>query len=185
MSFSRHGEIYRSDGAAEGRGRNAASRWPAPGPSQRARRKARAPLIVRDEFPVGYSSAGCSPAEPASASPTAPSMRWADSAGNQIPSAVTSKPANGGHPKTGQWKTQFGQHLLYPAQPRFGKEFQGKKFLWRAPEGREPRSSWRGKKPSPTLWECGNRAVGDFQARWETTGNRRLVFRVFHGAAFP
>ena len=85
MSFSRHGEIYRSDGAAEGRGRNAASRWPAPGPSQRARRKARAPLIVRDEFPVGYSSAGCSPAEPASASPTAPSMRWADSAGNQIP----------------------------------------------------------------------------------------------------
>ena len=85
MSFSRHEEIYRSDGAAEGRGRNAASRWPAPGPRPRARRKARAPLIVRDEFPVGYSSAGCSPAEPASASPTAPSMRWADSAGNQIP----------------------------------------------------------------------------------------------------
>ena len=38
-------------------------------------------------------------------------------------SAVTSKPANGGHPKTGQWKTPFGQHLLYPAQPRSGKEF--------------------------------------------------------------
>jgi hypothetical protein len=100
-------------------------------------------------------------------------------------SAVTSKPANGGHPKTGQWKTQFGQHLLYPAQPRSGKEFQGKKSLWRAPKGREPRSSWWGKKPSPPLWECGNRAVGDFQARWETTENRRLVFRVFHGAAFP
>ena len=57
-------------------------------------------------------------------------------------SAVTSKPANGGHPKTGQWKTRLGQHLLYPAQPRSGKEFQGKTFLWRAPEGREPRSGW-------------------------------------------
>jgi hypothetical protein len=41
------------------------------------------------------------------------------------PSAVTSKPANGGHPKTGQWKTRLGHHLLYPAQPRSGKEFQG------------------------------------------------------------
>ena len=100
-------------------------------------------------------------------------------------SAVTSKPANGGHPKTGQWKTRLGQHLLYPAQPRSGKEFQGKTFLWRAPEGREPRSGWWRGTPSSTLWECGNRAVGDFQARWETTENRRLVFRVFHGAAFP
>jgi hypothetical protein len=101
------------------------------------------------------------------------------------PSAVTSKPANGGHPKTGQWKTRLGQHLLYPAQPRSGKEFQGKTFLWRAPEGREPRSGWWRGTPSSALWECGNRAVGDFQARWETTENRRLVFRVFHGAAFP
>ena len=106
--------------------------------------------------------------------------------GNPIcASAVTSKPANGGHPKTGQWKTRLGQHLLYPAQPRSGKEFQGKTFLWRAPEGREPRSGWWRGTPSSTLWECGNRAVGDFQARWETTENRRLVFRVFHGAAFP
>jgi len=85
MSFLRHGEIYRSEGSYSGRGRNAASRRSAPGPSQQTRRKVRASLIVRDEFPVGYSSAGCSPAEPASASPTAPSMRWADSAGNRMP----------------------------------------------------------------------------------------------------
>ena len=69
MSFSRHEEIYRSDSPSKGWGRDTASRWSAPEPSRKARRKHRAPLIVRDEFPVGYSSAGCSPAEPASASP--------------------------------------------------------------------------------------------------------------------
>ena len=85
MSFFRHGEIYRSDMISKtinNWGPGAASRWSAPRPSQRTRRKGRALLIVRDEFPVGYSSAGCSPAEPASASPTALSMRWGMSAGN-------------------------------------------------------------------------------------------------------
>jgi hypothetical protein len=85
MSFPRHGEIYRSDvvfKTIEDWGPGAASRWSAPGPSQRTRPKDRAPLIVRDEFPVGYSSAGCSPAEPASASPTTLSMRWGRGAGN-------------------------------------------------------------------------------------------------------
>lgn len=48
MSFLRHGEIYRSDG----NGRDG---------------RAAAPLDRCDEFPNGYSSAGCSPAEPASA----------------------------------------------------------------------------------------------------------------------
>jgi hypothetical protein len=81
MSFPRHGEIYRSDMIIKTKtigngGPSAASRWPAPKPSQRARRKGRARLIVRDEFPVGYSLAGCSPAEPASASPTALRMHW-------------------------------------------------------------------------------------------------------------
>ena len=38
---------------------------------------------------------------------------------------------------------------------------------------------------SSALWECGNRGVGDFQARGETLGNRILVFLVFHGASFP
>ena len=85
MSFFRHGEIYRSDMVSKtinNWGPRAASRWSAPGPSQRTRRKGRALLIVRDEFPVGYSLAGCSPAEPASASPTDLSMRWGMSAGN-------------------------------------------------------------------------------------------------------
>ena len=85
MSFPRHGEIYRSDvvfKTIQDWGPGAASRWSAPGPSRRTRRKGRALLIVRDEFPVGYSLAGCSPAEPASASPTALSMRWGMSAGN-------------------------------------------------------------------------------------------------------
>ena len=49
MSFLRHGEIY---------------------PPMRARSLPTAPPTHRlDEFPAGYSLAGCSPAEPASASP--------------------------------------------------------------------------------------------------------------------
>ena len=52
MSFLRHREIYQVE--AGGRGRN--------------RRYARTSRL--DESPVGYSLAGCSPAEPASASPT-------------------------------------------------------------------------------------------------------------------
>jgi len=50
MSFLRHEEIYPSDG-----GRAIAE----PAPTHRL-----------DEFPAGYSLAGCAPAEPASASPT-------------------------------------------------------------------------------------------------------------------
>src|SRR5438270_13912118 len=52
MSFLRHREIYQVEG--KGRGRN--------------RGYARTSRL--DESPVGYSWAGCSPAEPASASPT-------------------------------------------------------------------------------------------------------------------
>jgi len=65
MSFSRHEEIYRSDGRERG-GRAAA-------PGHRC-----------DEFPAGYSLAGCSPAEPASAWPAGLSIAepiWCD---NQI-----------------------------------------------------------------------------------------------------
>src|SRR5580693_9152253 len=50
MSFLRYQEIFPSDGGAS----------PA----------ANAPAHRLDEFPAGYSSAGCSPALPASASPT-------------------------------------------------------------------------------------------------------------------
>src|SRR5260370_8562923 len=49
MSLFRHEEIYPSDGGAIAVDRAPAHRW--------------------DEFPAGYSLAGCSPAEPASASP--------------------------------------------------------------------------------------------------------------------
>jgi len=52
--FFRHGEIYRSEVARQA----SRERSPLPVP------------IGFDEFPVGYSLAGCSPAEPASASPT-------------------------------------------------------------------------------------------------------------------
>jgi hypothetical protein len=59
MSFLRHKEIYRSDGGLGAPGRAAN------GPPQPHR---------LDEFPAGYSLAGCSPAEPAAASPTSASI---------------------------------------------------------------------------------------------------------------
>jgi len=49
MSFERHGEIYPNDKGAD--------------------HEADAPAHHSDEFPAGYSLAGCSPALPASASP--------------------------------------------------------------------------------------------------------------------
>ena len=55
MSFFRHTEIYRSDGRRWKRRKPAAVGFPA---------------HRLDESPAGYSLAGCSPAEPASASPT-------------------------------------------------------------------------------------------------------------------
>jgi putative transposase len=54
MSFFRHGEIYRSDERENKNGERSSSRPPAHRP---------------DESPAGYSSASCSPAELASASP--------------------------------------------------------------------------------------------------------------------
>ena len=55
MSFFRHQEIYRSDVG-------------------RRDERIAAPSHRCDEFPAGYSLAGCSPAEPASASPAKPSL---------------------------------------------------------------------------------------------------------------
>jgi len=54
MSFFRHGEIYQSD---------------VEGSSSGERPKSRPPAHRSDESPAGYSSASCSPAELASASP--------------------------------------------------------------------------------------------------------------------
>jgi hypothetical protein len=57
MSFLRHEEIYRSDVS--------------PGYSWERQLNVAAPVLIGcDEFPVGYSLAGCPPAEPASALPT-------------------------------------------------------------------------------------------------------------------
>ena len=57
MSFFRHEEIYRSDVS--------------PGYSGERQLNVAAPVLIGcDEFPVGYSLAGCPPAEPASALPT-------------------------------------------------------------------------------------------------------------------
>ena len=57
MSFLRHGEIYRSDIRLN----QSWQRQPASSPPV---------LIGYDEFPAGYSLAGCPSAKPASASPT-------------------------------------------------------------------------------------------------------------------
>jgi hypothetical protein len=59
MSFLRHGEIYHCGEGEEDEG---------------ATLQDRAPAHRNDEFPAGYSSAGCSPALPASASPASAIM---------------------------------------------------------------------------------------------------------------
>ena len=56
MSLPRHEEIYRSDGPDLCR-------------SGAQSERLHAPTYRLDEFPAGYSLAGCAPAEPASASP--------------------------------------------------------------------------------------------------------------------
>ena len=56
MSLPRHEEIYRSDGPDLCR-------------SGAQSERLHAPTHRLDEFPAGYSLAGCAPAEPASASP--------------------------------------------------------------------------------------------------------------------
>ena len=86
MSFLRHAEIYRSDVGCKtkSRGRGAASRWSVPGPAKgRDGRTAPYPSSTMS-FRTGYSLAGCSPAEPASASPVATSMHGGRNAGNDL-----------------------------------------------------------------------------------------------------
>ena len=62
MSFLRHWEIYQVS-------------EPSSGELKRARPHGHALAHRLDESPVGYSLAGCSPAEPASASPTGGSLQ--------------------------------------------------------------------------------------------------------------
>jgi hypothetical protein len=85
-SFLRHAEIYRSDVGCKtkSQGRGAASRWSVPGPAKgRDGRTAPYPSSTMS-FRTGYSLAGCSPAEPASASPVANSMPGMLNAGNDL-----------------------------------------------------------------------------------------------------
>lgn len=84
------------------------------------------------------------------------------------PKAVTQKPANG----------ELSQDKLFYNlfRPNGARNFVGKCAR---------RARRLNHASSSALWECGNRGVGDFQARGGTMGNRRLVFLVFHGAAFP
>ena len=59
MSFLRHTEIYRSDMfIALTPGVSAASRWSAPGPGKKTRRKERALAHRSRRVPAGYSSIG-------------------------------------------------------------------------------------------------------------------------------
>src|SRR5712692_5308448 len=94
MSFLRHQEIYPSDG-----GLSLASQ---------------APAHRLDEFPAGYSLAGCSPAVPASASPAShillrsPSFVQAVSANGNLSLISVSHPRGALHPQPPPRSSNFG-----------------------------------------------------------------------------
>src|SRR6266478_7380037 len=114
LSFPRHPEIYRSDVGCktQSRGRGAASRWSVPGPAKgRDGRTAPYPSSTMS-FRTGYSLAGCSPAEPASASPAATSMQWGLNVGNDLS-------ANG------------NLSLIFVSQPRSEERRVGKECRYR------------------------------------------------------
>src|SRR6202041_3435922 len=88
MSFLRHAGIYRSDVVHKtiktwGGAPPPAGRPPAPVKGRDGRNYAPCSSSAMSSR-AGYSLAGCSPAEPASASPTAPSMGWGVTAGNEL-----------------------------------------------------------------------------------------------------
>jgi hypothetical protein len=88
MSFLRHAGIYRSDVVHKtittwGGVPPPVGRPPAPVPGRDGRNYAPCSSSAMSSR-AGYSLAGCSPAEPASASPTASSMGWGMSAGNEL-----------------------------------------------------------------------------------------------------
>src|SRR5437016_4828062 len=88
MSFLRHAGIYRSDVVHKtlttwGGVPPPDGRPPAPVKGRDGRNYAPCSSSAMSSR-AGYSLAGCSPAEPASASPTAPSMGWGMPAGNDL-----------------------------------------------------------------------------------------------------
>jgi hypothetical protein len=86
MSFLRHAGIYRSDAGRKTRGGAPppVGRPPIPVQERDGRNYALCSSSAMSSR-AGYSLAGCPPAEPASASPTGSSMRWALTAGNDLP----------------------------------------------------------------------------------------------------
>ena len=88
MSFPRHAGIYRSDVVHKtlttwGGAPPPVGRPPAPVPERDGRNNASCSSSAMSSR-AGYSLAGCSPAEPASASPPASSMRWGMTAANEL-----------------------------------------------------------------------------------------------------
>jgi hypothetical protein len=104
MSFFRHREIFRSDVIRSVR--------------ERQQRRPRPHRL--DEFPVGYSSAGCTSALPASASPTDPHSALQSSCRSSlfhrtVNSVLTACLTSGGHPKPKQrsrlaFLTMYSKH---------------------------------------------------------------------------
>jgi hypothetical protein len=97
MSFLRHEEIYRPDVRS-------GYSW------ERQPLVAAPALIGCDEFPVGYSLAGCPPAEPASASPTGD-----DSQQSTLPYNDFS--ANGNYPLNFVSQSKGALHGYPPSPP--------------------------------------------------------------------
>src|SRR5580704_15769930 len=87
MSFLRHREIYPSDGGASPAANASAHRL--------------------DEFPASYSLAGCSPAEPTSASLASRSVQSSCLAGNRKPANGNLSPVSLSQPK-GSLQTEMG-----------------------------------------------------------------------------
>src|ERR1019366_5099224 len=111
-------------------------------------------------FRAGYSLAGCSPAEPASASPTALSLRWGMSAGNYMSAngnlSLVSVSQHKGAVQASQrpgnrWTViQKGESRLKAAAARIGRPAQ-RQAATKAP-------SPEGETTSPTAWAVGSRS---------------------------
>jgi len=114
MSFLRHREIYQVSEA------NCGDR------ELKGRDPAATPFAHRlDESPVGYSLAGCSPAEPASASPTEVTLKqWRgelqEGIGRNVDPTLTRGLTLGAHPNLSLQPTA-SQPRLPPANPPTGR----------------------------------------------------------------
>jgi len=141
MSFLRHAGIYRSDVVHKtittwGGVPPPAGRPPAPVQGRDGRNYAPCSSSAMSSR-AGYSLAGCSPAEPASASPTASSMGWGITAGNE-------SSANG------------NLSLVSVSQPRGSLHYWvgivGRRYEWRQEPARNAGGSARRRECLPRFW---------------------------------